>query len=270
MRHAHPRPQRAEAVINVHRFRAAPLLSVCLACLVLVPAASDGQTPVSGPNDVLALDPATFARWLQTGRPAPVSAEEKARILRSLPPSGEVTDLDVVQLMKLASVRRLLQKADRDSAHVVKVVDVPQAAIGLHARAVVLISETALALLTGEELQALTAHELGHEYVWDDYARAVQIKDANRIKNLELVCDAIAMVTLDRLALNPSRVISGIEKMSQFNRDRFETAVNERNYPTVAERRAFARRIHAWLSSRPPDTVERGASARPRLDSGRR
>jgi hypothetical protein len=113
----------------------------------------------------------------------------------------------------------------------VKVVDVPQAAIGLHARAIVLISETALALLSSEELQALAAHELGHEYVWNDYARAVQAGDANRIKSLELVCDAMAMVTLDRVGMHSSRVISGIEKISQFNRDRFGTAVKETQLP---------------------------------------
>ena len=46
--------------------------------------------------------------------------------------------------------------------------------VGLHARTVLLISREALRLLDAKELLAIGAHELGHDYVWDDYAEARQ------------------------------------------------------------------------------------------------
>ena len=199
---------------------------------------------------MLTTDPDAFAQWLQRARPTPVSDDEKTRILLSLPEDGEVTDLKPADLKKLAGLRRVLQAVDRDLVYVVKVVDVPQAAVGLHGRTVVLISKAALGLVNTDELQALVAHEMGHEYVWDDYATAVRLADGNRVKGLELMCDAIAVFTLTQLGMDSSRLISSIEKISRFNRDRFGTAMNEHNYPTVGERRAFARSIGQWLTRR--------------------
>ena len=117
----------------------------------------------------------------------------------------------------------------------------PQAAIGLHARAVVLISESALTLLDADELQALVAHEVGHEYVWTERERSFRLADRSRLKDLELMCDGIAIVTLHGLGMDVSRLMSGVQKISRFNRERFGTANNERDYPTLAERQAFAR-----------------------------
>jgi hypothetical protein len=134
-----------------------------------------------------------------------------------------------------------------DSVYVIKVIAVPQAAIGLHGRAVLLISETALTLLGADELQAMVAHEIGHDYVWLEYERAFGLADRNRLKELELVCDGIAIVTLHGLGMDPSRLMAGVEKISRFNRERFGTANNEGSYPTLAHRRAFARALTAVL-----------------------
>jgi hypothetical protein len=223
--------------------------------VVISPTVDYAQKPApTRPHDLVAMDPGAFLEWLEAGRPAPVSPEDKARILSSLPSRGEVTDLNVVALTKLAGLSRVLPATEGSSVYAIKVIDVPQAAIGLHARAVLLISEAALALLSREELQALAAHEMGHEYVWGDYERAVAFSDRNRVKELELLCDAIAIATLHRLGMDSSRLISGIEKISWFNRERFGTADNERNYPTVVERRAFAATIRAWLRRAPAGT----------------
>jgi hypothetical protein len=113
-----------------------------------------------------------------------------------------------------------------DSVYVVKVIAVPQAAIGLHARTALLISEAALILLSADELQALVAHEIGHEYVWLEYERAFGLADRNRLKALELVCDGIAIVTLHGLGMDPSRLIASVDKIGRFNRERFGTAIN--------------------------------------------
>lgn len=192
-------------------------------------------------QNLLATDPNAIARFLETARPAPVSAKDKARVLSTLPLEGEVTHVSGSARQKLAALATLLRATERESVYEIKVIDVPQAAIGLHARAVILISEAALTLLDADELQALLAHEIAHEYVWTERERAFQLADRSRLKDLELMCDGIAIVTLHGLGMDVSRLMSGVQKISRFNRERFGTANNERDYPTLAQRQAFAR-----------------------------
>jgi hypothetical protein len=198
------------------------------------------------PRDLLAVELAAFMELLEAARPAPVSMEDMGEILRALPPEGEVANLGAAAQQKVDAVRQLLKSTRRDW-YDIKVIDLPQAAIGLHARALLLISAPTIDLLNAAELQAMAAHEIGHEYVWIEWNRARQRADRARLKELELVCDAIAAVTLRQLGMDPSKVIDGVEKLTRFNRERFGSATNEKSSPTLAERRAFAREIDQWL-----------------------
>ena len=212
-----------------------------------------GQTAfLSSPRELLATDPRAFAQWLDTNRPKPVSAQHKARMLSMLPAKGEVIDLDDSARWKLAGLSRLLQRTEWDSVYELKVIDVPFARVGTYERTAILISESVFTLLDSEELQALVAHEIGHEYVGVDYERASAREDHRRLKDLELLCDAIAIVTLYGLDMDPSRLMSGIEKIARYNRRFFETAVDESNYPTLSERRQFARAVAAWVARASP------------------
>src|SRR5436190_23086171 len=86
----------------------------------------------------LSTDPRTFARDLERRRPAPVSPDLKARILNSLPPEGKGKKLKQSAQRKLASLEQVLRVHQRHSVYEVKVIAVPHAFVGLHARAVVL------------------------------------------------------------------------------------------------------------------------------------
>jgi hypothetical protein len=196
-------------------------------------------------QNLLATDPKAMARFLETARPAPVSAEDKARALDTLPPEGAVTHQNASARQKLAALTTLLRATGRESVYEIKVIAVPQAGVAFYARAVILISEATLPLVDAGELQALVAHEVAHEYVWTERERAFTVGDRNRLKDLELMCDGIAIVTLHGLGMDVSRLMSGLEKISRYNRDRLGTADNERNYPTLAERRVFARSMTA-------------------------
>ena len=184
----------------------------------------------------------------ESNRPKPVSELEKARILASLPEEGEITDLDAPSLRKLASLKPLLLATGRASAYEIKVVDAPQARIVLYAPTVILISKTGLALLGAEELRAQVAHEIGHEYLWVDHARASAREHSRRLKELELLCDAIAIILLHELELDPSPLVTGIDRVTRHNLKVYGAAVDERNYPTLSERRAFARAVTAWVA----------------------
>ena len=203
---------------------------------------------LSSPQELLETDPRAFARWLETNRPEPVAAHDKARILASLSSEGQVTNLDAASLRKLATLNPLLRAIGRETAFEIRVIDAPLARIGLYERTLVLISKTALTLLEAEELQAQVAHESGHEYVRVDEDSASARKDGRRLKDLELLCDAIAIATLQGLEVDPSRLMAGIEKITRHNLKAFGTAVDDRNYPTLSERREFARAVTAWMA----------------------
>ena len=105
----------------------------------------------------------------------------------------------------------------------------------------ILVSAHALSHVDREEFAAIVAHETAHEYVWVDYEDAKQHRDHTRIRELELVCDGIAVLTLRRLGLNPERLIRAFEMLMWYNQDhRFD--IDWTDYPSRDERRTF---VHA-------------------------
>jgi Zn-dependent protease with chaperone function len=192
-------------------------------------------------------DAAGVIARLDAVRPAPVGPAERARVLATLPEEGEVLALSRRQQERLAAARRVLELHDRDAVYVVKVIEVPQAAVALHGRTVVLVSRPALGLLDPEELQALVAHEIGHEYFWSDYLQARRDRDRLRLQTLELLADGLAVVTLRRAGIDHTRLTSALEKMVRYNRHRFGPAFNEKDYPAPGERRRFAGYLAEWL-----------------------
>ena len=128
-------------------------------------------------------------------------------------------------------------------------IDVSYARIGVFKRSIILISKSAFILLDAEELQAVVAHEIAHEYFTGDYESASRTRDHRRLKDLELLCDAIAIVTIHRLGMNPARLLAAVEKITRHNQKLFPTSIDGTNYPTIAERRSFARRVTAWLQA---------------------
>src|SRR5947208_2994584 len=93
-----------------------------------------------------------------------ISSDLRERVIASLPKDGEVRALTPKQRKKIESVAPILKAHGRYPDYLFKVVESPQARIAIHARFVVLITDTALRLLSEDQLQALVAHEIGHEY----------------------------------------------------------------------------------------------------------
>lgn len=104
---------------------------------------------------------------------------------------------------KLETLQPILTFNERQRVVVMRVIDVPAAALGLHARAVLLVSRPALSILSVPEVQAIAAHELGHDYFWLEYETARRQSDALALRVLELQCDGIAILTLQGLRLDP-------------------------------------------------------------------
>lgn len=61
---------------------------------------------------------------------------------------------------------------------------------------------------------------------------------------------ACGMVMLQKLGMDPSRLMRSIEKLTLYNRQVFQTAMDESGYPTLDERRKFADAVRRWLAKR--------------------
>lgn len=217
-----------------------------LSAMLLAGSSPDQDVLASALRTFTAVAPREFLMKLERQRPTAVSAAVRAQIVASLPKEGEVRKLSASQQAKLQSLTAVLQVHDRQSVYVLKVIAAPQAFVGLHARAVVLISQSTIDLLTGSELQALVAHETGHEFVWEQYDAASKRGDRNRTQELELYCDGISIITLLSIGADPNSLISAVEKISSFNRSRFGIALNENSYPSVARRMQFDKAVIQW------------------------
>lgn len=196
----------------------------------------------------------TLASALDNIRPAPVDAAAKRRAVEQLPTTGEWRPTSD-EKTKLTSVRRVLIYHKREEMFEVKVVDLPQAGIVLHERAIVLITRPVLRLVSTSELQAIVAHEIGHEYFWTEYERSRGHDDHGARRTVELKCDAIAVLTLLELDLDPGLVMSAAGKLARFN-ERFGARQEPGQYPTLTEREQFTRAIveeydrSAWSHAR--------------------
>ena len=128
-----------------------------------------------------------------------------------------------------------------------KVVDPPQAWIGVHGRAVLLITHSALRLLSAAELTAIVAHEVGHEYVDSDFRAAQATGNSSEHKRLELACDALAVAMLKDAGLAWEPLAPALEALAAYNLERFGTPLNQGNYPSTKERRKLIARVASIL-----------------------
>jgi hypothetical protein len=208
-----------------------------------------GQSlPVSNPREILASDPAAFIQLLDDFRPSPVTSETKQMVLKSLPRELKGRAVNARGRAKLEGLSLVLRAVQRDAVYETRVFQSPSATIALDGRAVLLISERALEALDADQLRAAVAHEAAHEYVWEEWQRADKRDDWKRLRELELVCDTIAVVILQQLGLETSSLIRSFEELTRLNLLWFGSPPNPSRYPTLAERRKFAQEVAAWMT----------------------
>jgi beta-lactamase regulating signal transducer with metallopeptidase domain len=149
----------------------------------------------------------------------------------------------------------VLDLHDRKGVIEVKVIEVGHAFVGLHARTVLLVSRGALARLTAEELQAVAAHELAHEYSGDDYQVAIRDNAWERRQEMELMCDGFTVMTLRVLRVDPARLMSAVTRLTRHNEEVGATATAGAYVP-LADRRRFIGTVAGLI-----DATDRAAGA---------
>jgi hypothetical protein len=172
-------------------------------------------------------------------RPAPVP-EMRATVIRNLPKWGDLSP-NAQEAAKLAVIRPILAFHEREHNMEVRLFTFGGIAfVGLHARTVLLISREALGLFNTDELRAIMAHELGHDYVWDDYSEARERGDDRRLQELELRCDGVAVITMNRIGLDSEHLVSAATKLAHHER---LGPTNEARYVPLDQRIRFIRTL---------------------------
>ncbi|PYQ16881.1 MAG: hypothetical protein DMF79_18135 [Acidobacteria bacterium] len=243
------------------------MMLMVLSALTATAGEKGSRSPATRALAFFEADGATIPEFLARHRPAPLSPALRAQVVASLPRTGE-GQATAAERAKLAAIEPVLDLHGRKGTVEIKVIEVGQAFVGLHARTVLLLSRDALALLTPEELQAVTAHELGHEYVWNEYQAAMTSADYRRMQQLELVCDGIAVIALRALGLDAACLIAAVTKMTRYNERRGAVA-SARSYVPLGERRWFidtvSARTSGWPSSLSPPGSPSGTSRASRI-----
>lgn len=182
-----------------------------------------------------------FDEYLSRIRLVALAPELRTKVLKMLP-KDDLVNPSADELAKLKTLEPILKYHQRDSVIELKVLRATTATAVFLAGAAVLITEPALKILTAAELQAVVAHELGHEYYWTRFEVARQNHQYTELQELELRCDGIAVITLKHLGLDPTRLISAIAKLNKYN-SHPSSLIAPQNYVAFNERVAFIQRM---------------------------
>jgi hypothetical protein len=193
------------------------------------------------------LETQNFDEYLRRARLPRVSEAFKAEVLAQLP-RNETVEATANQLRKLAVLEPLLRYHERAGVIEIRVIRERGAFIRLQGRAVLVITEAALTLLSAEELQAVVAHELGHEYFWGELMEARRQKAHATIREIELRCDGIALIALRRLGMEPARLLTATSRLRLYNTRVVST--DPFYHPTKDERQRFNQAMDELVRTR--------------------
>lgn len=229
-------------------------LSGCLAGSVIARGAGEHQTASPSPagrrawafvEEVASIG---FAEFRRRNGSEPLSREVRAAILASLPEQGSLVPT-AAERAKLAALDAVFDLHNRLGTVDVKLVDVELALVAVHERAVLLITRQALALVTPRELQAIGAHELAHEYFWKEFDAALNAGADQRLQELELMCDGLAVMALRSLGLDAGHLVDAATALTRFNERAAARVITSRQVP-LERRIAFIKRVDALLDDR--------------------
>jgi Zn-dependent protease with chaperone function len=173
-------------------------------------------------------------------RTEPPPASHRERVRATLPRSGELRPTPEEET-KLEALRIVSVYHGRQGRFDIKVIDVRPATVALYERVILLVTRPALRMLSSAELQGIVAHEVAHDFLWEEFELARRTGERRARQQLELQCDGIAALTLMALGLDAMVLPEALRKLHQFN-ERLSVG-GMGNYPTVRERQRFVRTL---------------------------
>lgn len=117
---------------------------------------------------------------------------------------------------------------------------------------VVVISTEVIKIVAADDaaLNGVVAHELAHEYVAMDLFQATQSGNLGRIRELELFCDAVAVVVLLDLKLDPAGYAKALRRIATHSREATKLNNGENSHPALEARFRVISDISALFKNR--------------------
>lgn len=190
---------------------------------------------------------------LASMRPLAFSESDKKMLMRDLPlitDSNRVADRR--QLDRLAArLQATLKLYDRAGVIELVVFRDPRPII-YNKPGVVVVLSTEMLKMVGDNDAALVgvvAHELAHEYVAMSMLHALQATDLVKIRQLELFCDAVAVITLLNLQLDPASYSQALTRICAHSKAAASLNDGTGSHPALATRLKLIAEIRALMQS---------------------
>ena len=105
------------------------------------------------------------------------------------------------------------------------------------AGAFIAISNRALKIVKDDEaLSGIIAHELSHEYFALQFLQATNAHDCEKLRIIELMCDALGTITMLKLNMNPDKYTEALQKIIRNSKASEQLNDGSREMPSLQTR----------------------------------
>lgn len=120
------------------------------------------------------------------------------------------------------------------------------------AGAFIAISNRALKIAKDDEaLSGIIAHELSHEYFALQYLHALNAHDYEKLRIIELMCDALCTITMLKLQMNPDKYSDALEKIIRNSKASEQLNDGTGQMPSLQSRLHVIAEIRKQFSTQP-------------------
>jgi len=112
-----------------------------------------------------------------------------------------------------AALKPVLAYHQREQMPII-VVRAEQPKATLRERAAIVITTKLMLITSDAEIRGIIAHELAHEYVWEERQKAQLANDESALRESELFCDAVAVTTLKEIGDDPVSYAKALERLT--------------------------------------------------------
>jgi hypothetical protein len=193
-------------------------------------------------------------QYIDRLRPKALTAEEK-KILKAygfdlINKDTEINNPDVLNQLYLKT-QKVLQFHQRAGIVEYLLFKNRDPVLMTKAGAFIAISNRALKIAKNDEaLSGIIAHELSHEYFALQFLHARNTRDYEKLRIIELMCDAFATITMIRLAMNPDNYSAALKKIIRNSKASEQLNDGTREMPSLQARLQVISEITKQFSSR--------------------
>lgn len=228
-------------------FRRSILAAITVSLLSSITASARGNTPFSNSAETTfvlnqfrdkTLD--DCVQYMDRLRPKPLTAEEKT-ILKAYGFDLITKDTEITDPTLLNELYRKTQKV-LEFHHRAGIVEYllfknHDPVLMTKAGAFIAISNRALKIVKDDEaLAGIIAHELSHEYFALQFLRAHNFHDYKTLRIIEMMCDALATITLLKLEINPDKYSGVLQKIIRHSKASEQLNNGSREMPSLESR----------------------------------